>query len=253
MFKGLELMKVLSVAVLTFSITTFAHAQAIMFAEDLGNFPDAIEISAEFGTFNGTINGIAVNATGFLFHLTNTSFGDGSHSAFVRDPDGNFASDDVLTEAAAAAIDPAQPFGIYSLGAGLPVDSGMVTSSPEGFVVDFGDVDPATGLQEINFKIDLRTPNGLIFDGATPVIPSIFTNPRTGTSHFFISTPDGFTPADLPQIRNEPGIDIATEMAWDEGGRVQTKFRLNKRKVELRPRGELRPVEAPPVEEPPVG
>ena len=115
------------------------------FVEDLGNFPDATEIGAQFGTFNTTINGNPINATGFLFDLTNTSFGDGLHSSFENEPDGDFAQNDVLAATAAAAIK--------------------------------------------------------VFDGV-------------------------------------PGLDIKTEMAWEQGSAVQTEFSFGDN-PELRPRGEL--------------
>ena len=51
-------------------------------------------------------------------------------------------------------------------------------------------------------------------------------------------------PDQLPQVRNDPGIDIATQMAWADGNRVQTKFKFNGRR--LRPRGELVAIDQPP-------
>ncbi len=219
----------------------------VTFGEDLGNFPDAIAISAEFGTFAGlNINGDTINAAGFLFHLANTSFGDGMHSSFVRRPDGDFAVQKVLTAQAAAEIDAAQPFGIFSFGAGLPDGSGAVTSAPSGFELNFDPLLP-TGLREVNFVVDLINPDGLIFDPTAPSIPSLFTNPRTGTFDFFISTPAGFTLDQLPQVRPDPGIDIMTSMAWASGGVVQTTF--PNPGDELRPRGQLSPVGVP---EPPT-
>ena len=120
-------------AVLSLSL---APARAtVLFEEHLGNFPDAIAVSAEFGTFtNLSVNSTLINATGFLFHLANTSYGDGFHSSFVNDPDGDFANSDVLTAQAAAFIDARQPFGIYLFGATLPTGSGAIGSAPSGFV-----------------------------------------------------------------------------------------------------------------------
>ena len=102
----------------------------------------------------------------------------------------------------------------------------------------------AASMQEINFAINLQNPSGLIFDDSAPAIPAIFTASRVGTFDFFISSPDGFTLDQLPQVRNDPGIDISTQMAWAENGKVQTKFKFNGRR--LRPRGEVMPEDAAP-------
>ncbi|MDZ4345348.1 MAG: hypothetical protein U1E51_23265 [Candidatus Binatia bacterium] len=243
MFKKVRLGTVFLLALLFgVAITGPASAQ-----ENLGNFPDAIEISAEFTTVN--INGADVS--GFLFHLTNTSYGNGQHSSFDRDPDGDFAVRDVLTPTAGAAIAAAQPFGIYSFGALLPEGSGAMTFAPAGFVVHFDPLNSVTNMREINFEINLKkNPSGLIFDESAPSIPATFAAPRVGTFDFFISTPDGFTPDQLPQVRNDPGIDISTQMAWAENGKVQTKFKFNGRR--LRPRGEVMPDEAAPPPPPPA-
>jgi len=243
MFKKVRLGTVFLLALL-FGVAYTEPASAQSFGEDLGNFPDAIEVSAEFTTVN--INGADVS--GFLFHLTNTSYENGQHSSFDNDPDGDFAVRDVLTPTAGAAIATAQPFGIYSFGALLPEGSGKFTSAPDGFVVHFDPLDSMTNMREINFAINLKNPSGLIFDPNASSIPGIFTNPQFGTVDFFISTPDGFTPDQLPQVRNDPGIDIATQMAWAESKNgvqmVQTKFKFNGRR--LRPRGELVAIDQPP-------
>jgi len=248
MFKRIRLGAVFLLALL-FGVAYTGQASAQNCGEDLGNFPDAIEVCAEFTTM--MINGADVS--GFLFHLTNTSYGDGQHSSFDNDPDGDFAVRDVLTPTAGAAIADAQPFGIYSFGALLPEGSGAVTLAPAGFAVNF---DPlvsvtdvvtgiATNMREINFAIDLKKgTGGLIFDDDALSIPAIFTNPQFGPVDFFISTPAGFTPDQLPQVRNDPGIDISTRMAWEENGKVQTKFKFNGRR--LRPRGELVAIDQPP-------
>jgi len=111
----------------------------------------------------------------------------------------------------------AQPFGIFSFGGMLPNGSGAVTFAPVGFVVHFDPLDSVTDMREINFAINLlKNPSGLIFDTNAPSIPGIFTSPQFGPVDFFISTPDGFTPDQLPQVRNDPGIDISTQMAWAE-------------------------------------
>ena len=138
-----------------------------------------------------------------------------------------------------------EPFGIYSFGAMLPDGSGAATFAPAGFAVHFDPLNSATNMREVNFAINLKNPRGLIFDASAPSIPAIFTAPRVGTFDFFISTPEGFDPAtDLPPVRNDPGIDISTQMAWAENGKVQTKFKFNGRR--LRPRGEVMPEEAAP-------
>jgi hypothetical protein len=232
MFKKVRLGTVFLLALL-FGVAYTEPASAQSFGEDLGNFPDAIEVSGEFTTVN--INGADVS--GFLFHLTNTSYGDGKHSSFDNDPDGDFAVRDVLTSIAGNAIAAAQPFGIYSFGAMLPNGSGAVTFAPDGFAAHFDPLDSVTNMREINFAINLKNPSGLVFDANAPSIPGIFTSPQFGPVDFFISTPDGFTPDQLPQVRNDPGVDIATQMAWADGNRVQTKFKFNGRR--LRPRGEL--------------
>jgi hypothetical protein len=225
---------------LLFGVAYTEPASAQSFGEDLGNFPDAIEVSGEFTTVN--INGADVS--GFLFHLTNTSYENGQHSSFDNDPDGDFAFRDVLTPTAGNAIAAAQPFGIYSFGAWLPDGSGAATFAPDGFVVHFNPLDSVTGMREIHFAINLKNPRRLIFDADATSIPGIFTNPQFGPVDFFISTPDGFTTDQLPQVGNDPGIDIATQMAWADGNRVQTKFKFNGRR--LRPRGEIVALDQPP-------
>ena len=125
----------------------------------------------------------------------------------------------------------------------LPNGSGALTFAPAGFVVHFDLLDSVTNMKEINFAINVKNPSGLIFDAGAPSIPATFTAPRVGTFDFFISTPEGFDPAtDLPPVRNDPGIDISTQMAWAENGKVQTKFKFNGRR--LRPRGEVMPEQA---------
>jgi len=241
------------VTAVAWSVGSINTVRAEFLGASLGNFPDAVNITAEFGTFtNRQINGDTINATGFLFQLRNTSFGDGFHSSFVNDPDGDFAVGDVLTPAAAAAIDAAQTFGIFGFGAEVPVGGGLVTSAPAGFAVNIQSSGP--GAVEVNFEVDLdATLNGLLFDpdaSAASRISSIFTNPETGTFSFFISTVD---PDLLDNLLDEdngfPAINVATRMTWDEGGDALTRFAgtgsapfLGER---LRPRGELVAVPAP--------
>ena len=113
------------------TVSSVTTGRADFLDANLGNFPNAISLTGEFGTFtNLNINGDTINATGFLFTLQNTSFGDGLHSSFVDDPDGDFVNSDVLTPAAAAAIDAAQRFGIYSFGAEVPLGAGAFTEIP---------------------------------------------------------------------------------------------------------------------------
>ena len=150
MFKKVRLGTVFLLALL-FGVAYTGQASAQSFGEDLGNFPDAIEVSAEFTT----VNIIGADVSGFLFHLTNTSYGNGQHSSFDNDPDGDFAVRDVLTPIAGAAIAAAQPFGIYSFGALLPNGSGAVTFAPAGFAVHFDPLDSVTNMREINFAINL--------------------------------------------------------------------------------------------------
>jgi hypothetical protein len=130
----------------------------------------------------------------------------------------------------------------------LPDDSGALTFAPAGFVVHFDPLDSVTNMKEINFAINLKNPRVLIFDANAPSIPGIFTSPQFGPVDFLISTPDGFTADKLPQVRNDPGIDISTQMAWAENGKVQTKFKFNGRR--LRPRGEVMPEQADAVPPP---
>ncbi|MFQ5464082.1 MAG: hypothetical protein ACE5E5_15830 [Phycisphaerae bacterium] len=216
------------------------QSRADIFVEDLGNFPDAIEVSAEFGTFVGlNINGVTINDTGFHFTLANTSYGDGLHSSFDNNPDDSFSGPDGnLDPAMALLIDQAQPFGIYTFGAELPDGSGAFTSGPAGWMMS--DSMQHNGFREFNFGVDLDTPpiDGLLFDSAaTGILPSLFTNPLTGTIDFFISTPGGFTLGDLLLEDGLPSLEIATEMTWADNGAVQTEFLPLLQG--LRPRGEL--------------
>jgi len=204
------------------------RATPITFSENLGNFPDAV----------------AISATGFLFHLTNTSFGDGAHSSFVRKPDGAFTVNHLLTATAAAELNAGQPFGIFSFGAALPDGAGQLTSAPSGFAKSLDPLNQSTGLREVNFRINLADgANGPIFDSAAPSIPSAFINPRTGTFDFFISTPSGFTLASLPGTPDGPGIDVKTELAWMSAGTVLTF--LPNPGDELAPRGQLQATPEP--------
>jgi len=225
------------------AVVLSAPARALVtIEEDFGNFPDAVEVGGAFGAFTGLgVNGDTITATGFLFTLRNTSYGDGFHSSFENDPDGDFATSDVLTPTAAAAIDAAQPFGIFSFTAHLPDELNTpaltaLASGPAQFAFRTEDSDDA-GFDEFIFEIDLSDPDGLLFDPTAPsgLIDPVFTNPETGTFSFFIAAPDGFDFSAIPQIRNSPGVDVSTEMAWHDGAGIETEL-LGER---LRPRGEI--------------
>jgi hypothetical protein len=222
--------------------------------QDFGNFPDAVEVSGQFGEFTGlNINGDTITATGFHFIIANTSWGDGFHSSFVNDPDGDFATDDVLTPAAAAAIDAAQPFGIFSFTAHLPdafntVALTALASGPAQMAFSTQDSgDP--GFDEFIFEIIPPT-EGLLFDPAVlpppPDAPPnpIFTNPEFGVFNIFIAAPDGTLFSDIEQIRNSPGIDVSTELAWYTAAAGVETMLLGER---LRPRGEIQGVAAVPL------
>jgi hypothetical protein len=234
-----------------------AAAQAVIveFQEDLGNFPDAVEITGGIDFRNGVL--------GVVFGVRNTSFGDGGASSFESDPDGDFADNDVLTTAARAAISAAQPFGIYFFNAKLPeeFDIPEVTANvarPALFEFTTEDSDDA-GFREFNFELDLSPAEGLLFDdavsgGANGGVPNVFTDPRFGTLEFFIPAPAALSLQELIdlvtgiQIRNSPGIDVSTNMAWqDSSGAIEFEL-FNE---ELRPRGEIQsllvlaPVPAP--------
>lgn len=151
------------------------HAALIDLIQDFGNFPDAVDVGGQFGEFTGlSINGDVITATGFHFTVANTSWGDGFHSSFVNDPDGDFAVDDVLTQAAADAIDAAQPFGIFSFTAHLPDTFNtaaliMLASGPAQFAFrteDSGD----PGFDEFIFEI-IPPVGGLLFDPAVAPPP----------------------------------------------------------------------------------
>lgn len=229
------------------------HAAVIDLMQDFGNFPDAVEVSGQFGEFTGlNINGDTITATGFHFIIANTSWGDGFHSSFVNDPDGDFATDDVLTPAAAAAIDAAQPFGIFSFTAHLPdafntVALTALASGPAQMAFSTQDSgDP--GFDEFIFEI-IPPNDGLLFDPAVlPVPPGppnpIFTNPEFGVFNIFIAAPDGTLFSDIEQIRNSPGVDVSTELAWYTAAAGVETMLLGER---LRPRGEIQGVAAVPI------
>lgn len=228
------------------------HAAVIDLVQDLGNFPDAVDVTGQFGEFTGlNVNGDTITATGALFNIRNTSFGDGFHSSFENDPDGDFATDDVLTAAAAAAIDAAQPFGIFSFTAHLPdaFNTAALTglaSGPTQFAFrteDSGD----PGFDEFIFEI-IPPVGGLLFDSAVAPPPdqvsSIFTDPEFGVFSFFIGAPDGTLFSDIEQIRNSPGIDVSIELAWyTAAGGVET-YLLGER---LRAHGEIQGVAVVPI------
>ena len=229
------------------------HAAVIDLMQDFGNFPDAVEVSGQFGEFTGlNINGDTITATGALFIIRNTSFGDGFHSSFENEPDGDFAVDDVLTPAAAADIDAGQPFGIFRFNAHLPdtFNTPALTALASGpaqmtfSTQDSGD----PGFDEFIFEI-IPPNDGLLFDPAVlPVPPGppnpIFTNPEFGVFNIFIAAPDGTLFSDIEQIRNSPGVDVSTELAWYTAAAGVETMLLGER---LRPRGEIQGVAAVPI------
>ena len=242
----------LAVAVGILAVPDFAAAGLIL-EEDFGNFPNAVEVTGEFGDFvNLNINGTTITDYGFLFQVQNTSWGvDGDASAFEADPDGDFAENDVLTPEARAAIEANQPFGIFAFGAHLPdtFEALLSTSTPMGWSFSVQDSNDL-GFKEFNFEADLNAPWGpadrLLFDPNAEGIHSAFTNPQTGTYSFFISAPDDFVFDDLPQIRNSPGLDVRTNMVWwDSTTGLATEFGFNDQR--MRPRGEI---QGQPIPEP---
>ncbi len=214
------------------------------FQEDLGNFPDAIAVGGGVAERNGRL--------GVLFTLENTSFTIDGFSAFLQDPDGDFANRDVLTSSAAADIAARQPYGIYSFNVKLPDEfnfSGVAAAveKPDLFGFNIQNSDDA-GFKEFIFSLGLNPATGLLFDDdAIGSIPSIFIDPRTGVLEFFIPAPATLSAAEVVSlidvhIRNSPGLDIATELAWAESGVVTTEFPDNNQdyaEEELRPRGEI--------------
>lgn len=109
-------------------------AGAVQLRESFEVFPGAVEIDAEFGDFDDLrINGDRISATGFLFRVRNTSYGDGAASAFATLPDEDFAEHGRLTPDAIDALSDAQPFGLYAFEVQLPAGSGRRVSAPAGF------------------------------------------------------------------------------------------------------------------------
>lgn len=228
---------------------------SVVLLENLGNFPDAIEVSAQFGTFTGlVVNSASIpNGTaGLLFRLSNTSYCLGTlcggAAAFEQDPDGGFAVNDVLTATARQAITARQPFGIYRFGALLPTGSGVVGSAPSGFAknVEAKDINNV----EVNFTINLLgSIDGLIFDpraATAGAIPGEFTSPRTGSYEFFISIPvnpatgQTYTIQEILDLQEpfpsnaEQGIDMATRMAWKPVAGDQFAFTNNNTALTVR-------------------
>lgn len=236
----------------TLCLATVGHA-GFTSIEDLGNFPDAIEVAAAYDTWtNRIVNGVDISGrTGFIFTVENTSFGTPADpaSAFRQDPDGDFANDDVLTDAAAAAIGARQPFGIFEFGTNMhpsiaaDLDNGtLLAIMPLGFLLNVELLGPDP---EVNFVLNDHTSgDGLLFDADALYIPSVFSNSRTGTLEFFIETNlpiDTILDFTSDSI-NERSLDIMTSMAWDEGGFVTDVFiapGLSFDDETLRPRGEL--------------
>ncbi len=222
------------------------HAALIDLVEDFGNFPDAVAVTGQFGDFTGlNINGDTITATGILLNVANESFGDGMHDRFENNPDGDFATDDVLTAVDAAAIDAAQPFGIFSVTAHLP--PALITPATIALASGPAQFDVRTEGDEVIFEIIPPT-DGVVFDPALAPPPpgqinAVFTNPEFGVVSFFFGLPAG-TP--FSAIVMSTGFDASTELAWHDAtvmGGVQTML-LNRR---FRPRGQVEGVAVVPV------
>jgi len=224
-----------------------AQALVVSFQEDLGNFPDAVEITGGIDVRNGTV--------GLVFGVRNTSYGDGGASSFEQDPDGDFANNDVLTDAARTAIASSQPFGIYFFNAKLPEEFDIpevLAAVDRPALFDFTtEASDDAGFREFNFELDLSPAAGLLFDdavsgGANGGVPGVFTDPRFGTLEFFIPAPSSLSLQQVIDlvagihIRNSPGIDVSTNLAWLDGGSGQIETELFNE--DLRPRGEIQAV-----------
>jgi hypothetical protein len=225
------------------ALSTPLRAQAASLRESFGNFPEAVQIEAEFGNFsNLAINGESVSGTGFWFRVTNNSFGSGGSSAFAVRPDSHFSDHKVLTPAAAQVLAEAQPYGLYAFDVHLPSGAGARISAPSGFEVDFEDEEESA---EISFRIDLARAAGLLFDERAPRPSALFGTPRFGTLDFFVSTRSGRLEDNLiDEDSGRPALDVSTQLAWIDAGRIQTHFHAPYEAFDgrrLRPRGELVP------------
>jgi hypothetical protein len=74
-------------------------------------------------------------------------------------------------------------------------------------------------------------------------------------AYLLISTPDDFDFLSIPQIRNDPGIDIATEMVWCDADEGATRIVFDAPGQDfdgaaLHPRGQLSVVQAIPGDQP---
>ena len=189
------------------------------------SFPDTLQIGASCGAFeNLSVNGDLLSATGCLFQIENTSFGDGEASAFERDPSRHFARTGPLTDRSREVLSENQPYGLYSLELELPPGSGSLVSAPFGFGID---IEAGRGEVEIEFEISLRNHAiGLLFDSAAEAIPTVFQEPRTGVLDFFVSTRSGDPLANATGEEDGSwGIEFEAEFAWEDGGEVVTRSR----------------------------
>ena len=188
-------------------------------------FPDTLQIGASCGTFeNLSVNGNVLSATGCLFRVENTTFGDGAASAFERDPDELFARHDSLAPRARDVLSSNQPYGLYALELELAPGSGSLVSAPFGFEIDVTNRNSGV---EVEFEIPLRHQTaGLLFDAAAREIHGLFQEPRSEVLDFFISTLSADPGANaIEEEDGVYGIEFEAEFAWVSEGEVETRFR----------------------------
>lgn len=228
-------------------------AGAISLGESFERFPGAVQVEAEFGSFDDLqINGDQISGTGFLFRVRNTSYADGGAAAFAIRPDRHFTEHKSLTPEAIQALSDAQPFGLYAFEVELPADAGVLISAPAGFELRRERSDDGADWIELSFRIDLAHAAGLLFDDAAPTPSELFGTPRYGFLEFFISTASGEI-ADylLAEDDDDDGdsegdgdseLEVSTSLAWIQGGEIATRFDAPHEDFDdrrLRPHGEL--------------
>ncbi len=237
-------------------------ADAISLGENFETFPGAVQVEAEFGSFeNLQINGDQISGTGFLFRVRNTSYADAGAAAFAIRPDKHFTERKSLTPEAIQALSDAQPFGLYAFKVELPADAGALVSAPEGFDLRRKRSDDGEAWIELSFRIDLEHAAGLLFDDAAPTPSELFGTPRYGFLEFFISTSSGEI-ADYLLAEDEEGddddgegdseLEVSTSLAWIQDGEIATRFDAPHEDFDdrrLRPQGEL-VVQFQPIPEP---
>ncbi len=105
--------------------------------------------------------------------------------------------------------------------------SGAVTSAPAGFeahVQTNGGGSPGSAVS-VYFAIDLANPDGLLFDQQATGIDPVFTNPRTGSIQFFISTATTDVLDNLLfEIDGLPAVYVDAVFAWERDGATATAF-----------------------------